>query len=555
MLAGRQPGLQIDVDATAMVQAGLGSGYAQQIVTTEIADFLSNSEGVPLSTVNLAVRIAFNPNITTAWFTSVMGIINSITMLAIILAGAAIVREREHGTMDHLLVMPLTPFEIAMSKVWANGLVITIAVGLSLYVVVRAFLKIPIAGSIPLFMVGVVLYLFFATAIGIFLGTVARSMPQLGLLFMLVYLPMNMLSGSNTPLESMPPWLATIDAGLAVDAFRLVRAVDPLSRRRPRRRLEGVPGGHADRRIVLHARDHAIPVGGVAVELTPPAAGLGEAGLCAKIPGRESAAAGLGEAGYISELGPVVRGGDGRTVDDAFGWSRARGPGGGPERVRRGLLQLAPQRVLARVGADMELRDEVGELRGFAAERLRGRRRLLDHGRIFLRDLIHLVDRAIDLAEPVRLLLRAGGDLVDDLVDARDLGDDALERIAGIRDEFHAGFDLGGRGRNEALDFLAASAERSASARTSEATTAKPRPESPARAASTPALSASRLVWKAISSITPMIWLICSDDFEMPSIASTARRTICELAFASRSAAATTRVHGSRPRRISSSSR
>jgi ABC-2 type transport system permease protein len=209
VLGGRQPGLQIDVDATAMVQAGLGSGYAQQIVTNEITDFLSHAEGVPFSTVNLDVRIVFNPNITTAWFTSVMSIINNVTMLAIILSGAALVREREHGTMDHLLVMPLTPFEIAMSKVWANGLVITVAVGLSLYIVVRAMLGIPIAGSIPLFMVGVAIYLFFATAIGIFLGTVARSMPQLGLLYMLVYMPMNMLCGSNTPLESMPPWLAT----------------------------------------------------------------------------------------------------------------------------------------------------------------------------------------------------------------------------------------------------------------------------------------------------------------------------------------------------------
>ena len=209
VLAGHQPGLQVNVDATAMVQAGLGSGYAQQMITTEIADFLSHSEGGRLSPVNLDVRIAFNPNITTAWFTSVMGIINNVTMLAIILAGAAIVREREHGTMDHLLVMPLTPFEIAMSKVWATGLVITVAVALALFVVVRTILAIPIAGSISLFMVGVVIYLFFATAIGIFLGTVARSMPQLGLLYMLVYLPMNMLSGSNTPLESMPAWLAT----------------------------------------------------------------------------------------------------------------------------------------------------------------------------------------------------------------------------------------------------------------------------------------------------------------------------------------------------------
>ena len=100
--------------------------------------------GAPLQRVNLAVRIEFNPNITTAWFTSVMSIINNVTMLAIILSGAALIREREHGTMDHLMVMPLTGFEIAMAKVWANGLVITIAVGLSLYGVVRMFLGVPI---------------------------------------------------------------------------------------------------------------------------------------------------------------------------------------------------------------------------------------------------------------------------------------------------------------------------------------------------------------------------------------------------------------------------
>jgi ABC-2 type transport system permease protein len=209
VLAGRRPGLQVNVDATAMVQAGLGSGYAQQVIDTEIAEFLSQSEGSPLSPVNLAVRIAFNPNVTTAWFSSVMGIINNVTMLAIILAGAALVREREHGTMDHLLVMPLTPFEIAMSKIWANGFVIAVAVGLALYLIVRLLLHIPIAGSIPLFMFGVVLYLFFATAIGLFLGTIAQSMPQLGLLYMLVAVPMNLLSGSATPLESMPPFLAT----------------------------------------------------------------------------------------------------------------------------------------------------------------------------------------------------------------------------------------------------------------------------------------------------------------------------------------------------------
>jgi len=210
VIAGRTPGLQINVDATAMVQAGLGASYAQQIITTEIANFLSRTETVSAPPVNLIVRIAFNPNVETSWFTSIMGIINNVTMLAIILAGAAIVREREHGTMDHLLVMPLSPFEIAASKIWANGVVIIVAVGLSLYLVVRGLLHIPIVGSVPLFMIGATVYLFFATAIGIFLGTIARSMPQLGLLFILVQVPLNLLSGSNTPLESMPPWLAAI---------------------------------------------------------------------------------------------------------------------------------------------------------------------------------------------------------------------------------------------------------------------------------------------------------------------------------------------------------
>ncbi|WP_395708403.1 ABC transporter permease [Reyranella sp.] len=210
VLAGRAPALQVAVDATAMMQAGIGAGYAEQIIRTEIAGFVARRSIAESTPVNLDVRIAFNPNVTTAWFTSIMGIIGNVTMLAIILAGAAVVREREHGTMDHLLAMPVTPFEIVASKVLANGLVITVAVGLSLELVVRRLLGVPVSGSVPLFMVGVVLYLFFATSVGIFLATIARTMPQLGLLFILVAVPLNLLSGSNTPLESMPPFLRAV---------------------------------------------------------------------------------------------------------------------------------------------------------------------------------------------------------------------------------------------------------------------------------------------------------------------------------------------------------
>jgi len=201
---GRHPGLQLIADATALTQAGIGSGYAQQIISDEIMRFMSHVERPAPMSVGIDMRIAYNPNADPAWFISTMGILDGVTMLSIILAGAAVVREREHGTMDHLLVMPMTPFEIAMSKVWANGLVILTVVAFSLYVIIRTIIGVPIAGSIPLFLCGVAIYLFFATAIGIFLGTVARSMPQLGLLIIFVALPMNLLSGANTPLESMP---------------------------------------------------------------------------------------------------------------------------------------------------------------------------------------------------------------------------------------------------------------------------------------------------------------------------------------------------------------
>jgi ABC-2 type transport system permease protein len=198
------------VDATAMIQAGIGAGYARQIIGTEISDFVARFHDRRPPAANLAARIAFNPNVTTSWFTSIMGVVNNVTMLAIILAGAAVVREREHGTMDHLLVMPVTPLEIAASKILGNALVITVAVGLSLTLVVRQLLGIPIAGSVPLFMAGVAIYLFFAMSVGIFLATIARTMPQLGLLYMLVAIPLNLLSGAHTPLESMPYMLRMV---------------------------------------------------------------------------------------------------------------------------------------------------------------------------------------------------------------------------------------------------------------------------------------------------------------------------------------------------------
>ncbi|BCA28203.1 ABC transporter permease [Metapseudomonas otitidis] len=204
VLAGRNPVVQLNVDATQIGQAFSGAGYVQNIIFTEVNEFVARHRGQQAMPVELEMRTLFNPNLTQAWFGGVMEVINQITMLSIILTGAALIREREHGTVEHLLVMPLTAFEIMLAKVWSMGLVVLVATALSLVFVVRGWLAVPISGSLSLFLVGAALHLFATTSMGIFLGTVARSMPQLGLLTILVLMPLQILSGATTPRESMP---------------------------------------------------------------------------------------------------------------------------------------------------------------------------------------------------------------------------------------------------------------------------------------------------------------------------------------------------------------
>ena len=204
VLAGRQPAIQLNVDATRMSQAFIGNNYVQNIVNGEVAAFVQGHRASTALPVDLEVRARFNPNLSSMWFGSVMELINSITMLSIILTGAALIREREHGTIEHLLVMPLTPLAIMAAKVWAMGLVVVVVATASLFIVVQGMLAVPIEGSIGLFVWGMVLHLFATTSMGIFLGTIARSMPQLGLLMIVVLLPLQMLSGGYTPRESMP---------------------------------------------------------------------------------------------------------------------------------------------------------------------------------------------------------------------------------------------------------------------------------------------------------------------------------------------------------------
>ena len=207
VLDGKSPSIQMNVDATRMGKAFSGSSYIQQMVLDEVNEFVLRYRTTLAEPVELPMRARFNPNLDQIWFGGLMEIINNVTMLSIILTGSALIREREHGTIKHLLVMPVTPAEIRLAKIWSMGLVVLLSAAFSLVFTIQGILKVPIEGSIGLFLIGSALHLFAASSMGILMATLARSMPQFGMLAELILLPLQMLSGNSPPRESMPEFV------------------------------------------------------------------------------------------------------------------------------------------------------------------------------------------------------------------------------------------------------------------------------------------------------------------------------------------------------------
>lgn len=204
VLAGRKPEAQLLIDATSMTQAGIGQAYIAQIFNQEVGSFLKQQPVTAIMPAKPVLNMMFNPNGESRWYMPIMEEGNMITLLALVLVGAAVIRERERGTIEHLLVMPVTATEIALSKILANGLVILCASMLSMEFVVHRFLEVPLNGSLLLYAGGVAVYLFSMASLGIMLATLAPSLPQFGLLMLPVYVVALLFSGSAAPRSNMP---------------------------------------------------------------------------------------------------------------------------------------------------------------------------------------------------------------------------------------------------------------------------------------------------------------------------------------------------------------
>ena len=130
VISNRYPSIQINMDATAVAQAGIGGAYLQQIINQVVVTHYNRAQGDrndPERSGQLRAgqfrypRQDVNPNLKSEWFTSVMQVIDNVTMLSVILTGAALIREREHGTIEHLLAMPVVPAEVVWLRSGPTG--------------------------------------------------------------------------------------------------------------------------------------------------------------------------------------------------------------------------------------------------------------------------------------------------------------------------------------------------------------------------------------------------------------------------------------------------
>lgn len=210
---GDTASVQMQIDASNSVQGFLAAVDATQIVARYGLEQTAQRLGVGVGgaggnldapLINNQTRVWFNPNQNDAWFMGISELLNVITLFSMLLPAAAMVREKERGTIEQLLVSPLSPWQIMIPKIVAMVAVILGGTALGLFGILVPVFAVPVAGSLLLFFVLTTLYVSTLAGIGILIATMTRNMAQAGMMVILIIAPMMFLSGAWTPPEAMP---------------------------------------------------------------------------------------------------------------------------------------------------------------------------------------------------------------------------------------------------------------------------------------------------------------------------------------------------------------
>lgn len=214
--SGKSAPVQIILDATASNTAELASSYLYQIASDFSSNVLINKWQISnkiykiIPVVTSQTRNEYNENLLDKWAMCIQEFFTILTLIAILLPATAMVNEKQFGTIEQLMVTPLRPFEIMLSKVIPMVGIFIVSSFISIYCVMIPIVGIPLRGSYLDFLILTVVFCFTSSGLGMLISTVSNNLSETVLLTILVLFPIMFLSGAWVPPEAMPLWMQWI---------------------------------------------------------------------------------------------------------------------------------------------------------------------------------------------------------------------------------------------------------------------------------------------------------------------------------------------------------
>ncbi len=218
LVGGESVHVQLIADGSNANIAAVAIGYAERIIGAHSRRIELHRLGVSPTTASglpgvvNQIRARYDPDLRFTNFNMVSMVAFAAPVLGILLGSVAIVREKEAGTMEQLLVTPIRPWELISAKLLPLGVVKMVGLAIGVAIAVWGF-QVPVRGSLGLYFVISILAFIVGMGMGIVIGTVANNMQQSLLLAFFVIFPMSVMSGMMAPLENMPTvlqWLSLL---------------------------------------------------------------------------------------------------------------------------------------------------------------------------------------------------------------------------------------------------------------------------------------------------------------------------------------------------------
>lgn len=223
--------VQIVVDGSDATSAGIGAGYLGGIIAQHGARIGAHqweaqavsARGLPV--IDLRPRVLYNPRLESRFYMvpGVLGLV--LLVITSTLSALSIVREREVGTLEQVMVTPLRAWELILGKLIPYGLVATVDLFLVLSVLLLWF-RVPLRGNLFFLLFAALLFLLTCLGIGLLVSTISRTQQQAQMTVFLVIMPAVLLSGFMFPIANMPPWMQPFTYAIPLRYFlTIIRSV------------------------------------------------------------------------------------------------------------------------------------------------------------------------------------------------------------------------------------------------------------------------------------------------------------------------------------------